>query len=57
MVLQDGAQFTLHDMQSFLAQQGLARQKFPEHLRVLLALPTNSIGKVLKRELQIIGLT
>ena len=57
VVLQDGAQLTLQDMQSFLAQHGLARQKFPEHLRVLPALPTNSIGKVLKRELQIIGLT
>lgn len=57
VVLHDGASFTLEDMRAFLAQHGLARQKFPEHLRILPALPTNSIGKVLKRELQIIGLT
>lgn len=57
VVLRDGAQFTLEDMRTFLAQHGLARQKFPEYLRVLPSLPTNSIGKVLKRELQIIGLS
>jgi acyl-CoA synthetase (AMP-forming)/AMP-acid ligase II len=57
VVLHEGAQFTLDALRDFLAQQGLARQKFPEYLRILPALPTNAIGKVLKRELQIIGRT
>ena len=57
VVLKDGAQFTLADMVEFLSLRGLAKQKFPEHLRIVSALPTNSIGKVLKRELQRIALT
>ena len=57
VVLNDGAQFTLAEMAAFLSLRGLAKQKFPEHLRVVSALPVNSIGKVLKRELQRIGLT
>lgn len=52
VVLHEGAQLALDDMRSFLAQRGLARQKCPEHLRIVAALPMNSIGKVLKRELQ-----
>ena len=57
VVLKDGAQFTLADLAAFLSLRGLAKQKFPEHLRIVSALPTNSIGKVLKRELQRIALT
>ena len=52
VVLNEGTQFSLKDMTEFLSQRGLARQKFPEHLRVVASLPTNSVGKVLKRELQ-----
>jgi len=47
-----GAQPTLSELCDFLAQRGLARQKHPERLRIVQTLPTNSMGKVLKRELQ-----
>jgi acyl-CoA synthetase (AMP-forming)/AMP-acid ligase II len=47
-----GATFTLEDMRNFLAGRGLAKQKCPEQLRIVNGLPTNSVGKVLKRELQ-----
>ncbi len=57
VVVKDGAQFTLGDMAAFLSHRGLAKQKFPEYLRIVSELPVNSIGKVLKRELQRIGLT
>lgn len=56
VVLKPGNSLTLEDIHGFLTRKGLARQKFPEHLRILQALPTNTIGKVLKRELQKIGL-
>jgi acyl-CoA synthetase (AMP-forming)/AMP-acid ligase II len=57
VVLHQDAQFNLTDMREFLSSRGLAKQKFPEHLRIIDGLPTNSIGKVLKRELQRIALT
>ena len=47
-----GAEPTLAELCAFLAQRGLARQKHPERLRLVETLPTNSMGKVLKRELQ-----
>lgn len=56
VVLKPGASFSLQAMQAFWTEKGLARQKCPEHLRMVENLPTNSIGKVLKRELQRIGL-
>ena len=43
---------TLSDLQGYLAQQGLAKQKWPERLEVLDVLPRNPTGKVLKRDLQ-----
>ncbi len=52
VVPQPGASLTLEDMRSFLAQRGLAKQKCPEQLRLVTELPTNSVGKVQKRELQ-----
>jgi acyl-CoA synthetase (AMP-forming)/AMP-acid ligase II len=57
VVLNDGAQLSLADMTQFLAARGLAKQKFPEHLRLVAELPINSIGKVLKRELQRLAVT
>ncbi len=50
-----GHHFGFDDMQDFLRQSGLARQKFPEELHVMDALPTNSIGKILKSELKLIA--
>ena len=56
VVVHPGASLSLKELQSYWADKGLARQKCPEYLRVVDSLPTNTIGKVLKRELQRIGL-
>ncbi len=55
VTLKPGHGLTFHEMQAFLASSGLARQKFPEELHVMDALPTNSIGKILKSELKLIA--
>jgi acyl-CoA synthetase (AMP-forming)/AMP-acid ligase II len=52
VVPQPGCSFDLQQMRDFLALRGLARPKWPEHLRLLPSLPANSIGKVLKQELR-----
>ncbi len=39
---------TLEALHAFLAQQGLARQKFPEHLEIVTELPRTASGKVRK---------
>lgn len=52
VVPQAGATPTLEDLRAFLATRGLAKQKWPEQLRIVTELPTNSVGKVQKRELQ-----
>ena len=52
VTLKPGRSLSFAEMQSFLAASGLARQKFPEELHIVDALPTNSIGKVLKSELK-----
>ena len=39
-------------MTEVLTKAGMARQKFPEELHVLQEMPMNSIGKILKQELQ-----
>lgn len=51
-----GHRFSFDDMQLFLRRSGLARQKHPEELHVLDALPTNSIGKILKSDLKLIAI-
>ena len=55
VTLKPGQSLTFPAMQDFLARAGLARQKFPEELHVVDALPTNSIGKILKSELKLIA--
>jgi acyl-CoA synthetase (AMP-forming)/AMP-acid ligase II len=55
VTLKPGHGLTFAAMQAFLASAGLARQKFPEELHVVDALPTNSIGKVLKSELKLMA--
>jgi len=42
----------LAELAAFLTSRGLARQKIPEQLELVEALPRNASGKVLKRELQ-----
>ncbi|MBW2244725.1 MAG: AMP-binding protein [Deltaproteobacteria bacterium] len=44
--------FSFETMASFLAERGLARQKFPEQLELVDALPRNASGKILKNELR-----
>jgi acyl-CoA synthetase (AMP-forming)/AMP-acid ligase II len=56
VVLHPQAEFSLAEMSRFLAARGMARQKFPEYLRIVDRLPSNSVGKVLKRELQAMAL-
>jgi cyclohexanecarboxylate-CoA ligase len=49
----EGAQApTFSDVQGYLAEQGLAKQKWPEQLEVAEALPRSPAGKVLKRDLR-----
>jgi acyl-CoA synthetase (AMP-forming)/AMP-acid ligase II len=56
VTLKPGCRLTFQDMRSVLARSGLARQKFPEELHVLASIPTNSVGKVMKSELQRIAM-
>lgn len=51
----DGASFGFADMTAHLDRLGLARQKFPERLHVVDALPLNSVGKVQKNELKVLA--
>ncbi|NAS24342.1 AMP-binding protein [Herbidospora sp. NEAU-GS84] len=43
---------TLESLVEFLRDQGIASYKLPERLEVVEALPRNSLGKILKRELR-----
>ena len=42
----------LSELFEFLTEQGLAKQKVPEQLEIVEALPRNPSGKVLKHELR-----
>jgi acyl-CoA synthetase (AMP-forming)/AMP-acid ligase II len=46
------AALDLAELARFLGERGLARQKIPEQLERIAALPRNASGKVLKRELR-----
>jgi cyclohexanecarboxylate-CoA ligase len=49
----EGAQApSFSDIQGFLAEQGLTKQKWPEQLEVVDAMPRSPAGKVLKRDLR-----
>lgn len=52
VVPEPGARFTFADMVAHLDALGMARQKFPERLEIVEALPTNSVGKVQKQVLR-----
>ncbi len=47
-----GRIFEFDDMTAHLEAEGFARQKFPERMEIVDALPTNSVGKVQKPELR-----
>jgi cyclohexanecarboxylate-CoA ligase len=48
----EGAQFTFHDMTTYLADQKMARQYIPERLEVVAELPRTPSGKVQKFRLR-----
>jgi len=52
VVLVPGATLTLDDVRAFADRAGLARQKVPEQLEVVDALPRNAGGKVVKHDLR-----
>jgi non-ribosomal peptide synthetase component E (peptide arylation enzyme) len=43
---------TLDDLTTFLAEEGLMKQKWPERVEIVDALPRNVAGKVRKQELR-----
>ena len=52
IVPEGGARITLAEIAEFCRSRGLANQKIPERLEMVDALPRNSMGKVLKRDLR-----
>jgi cyclohexanecarboxylate-CoA ligase len=52
VALTEGAQFTVEDMRRFLANKGVAKQYWPERLKVLPELPRTPSGKIQKFRLR-----
>jgi non-ribosomal peptide synthetase component E (peptide arylation enzyme) len=52
VVLRPGNQITLKSIRDFFVSSGVAKQKTPERLVIVDALPRNASGKVLKHELR-----
>jgi cyclohexanecarboxylate-CoA ligase len=52
IVLVPGTRITQEQISQFLGAAGMARQKIPERVELIDALPRNTQGKVLKRELR-----
>lgn len=57
VTLKEGASFTFDDMKQFLVEHKLAKNYFPEHLEVILAMPRTASGKIQKFELRQIAKT
>jgi non-ribosomal peptide synthetase component E (peptide arylation enzyme) len=55
VVLRVGEMLTLEDVRAHFAAAGVAKQKTPERLTVVDALPRNASGKVLKHVLRGVG--
>lgn len=51
-VLEAGARLSLADVSAHLAAAGIARQKFPERLEIVDAMPMNAAGKIRKVDLR-----
>ena len=51
-VLRDTAALELTDIHDYMSMSGLAKQKFPERLEIVDALPRTPSGKVRKDELR-----
>jgi acyl-CoA synthetase (AMP-forming)/AMP-acid ligase II len=56
VTLNPGHDLTLDSMRSFLIAAGLARQKMPEELHIVPAIPLTAVGKVMKPELRRIAI-
>ncbi len=56
VTLHPGQNLTLETMRSYLIGAGLARQKMPEDLHILEAIPLTPVGKVVKAELRRLAL-
>jgi acyl-CoA synthetase (AMP-forming)/AMP-acid ligase II len=52
-----GHGFTFAEMTAHLVTAGLARQKFPEFLRIVRSMPMNAVGKIQKNELKTMALS
>jgi non-ribosomal peptide synthetase component E (peptide arylation enzyme) len=52
MVHPEVAEPALDEVRAFLMRRGLAKYKLPDELRIIEAMPTNAVGKVLRRELR-----
>jgi cyclohexanecarboxylate-CoA ligase len=52
IVPRPGAAVTLAEIRAFMEQRGVMRQKIPEQVEIVAALPRNATGKVLKWELR-----
>jgi cyclohexanecarboxylate-CoA ligase len=52
LVMCEGAALTLSEVREFMEAKGIMRQKIPERLEILPALPRNATGKVMKHELR-----
>jgi non-ribosomal peptide synthetase component E (peptide arylation enzyme) len=48
----DATEPSLESVRAFLAERGLAKYKLPDELRVIDAMPTNPVGKVVRRALR-----
>jgi non-ribosomal peptide synthetase component E (peptide arylation enzyme) len=52
VIVQDGSDLTRADLGAFLEGLGLARQKIPEGVEIVLDLPRTASGKVRKDQLR-----
>jgi non-ribosomal peptide synthetase component E (peptide arylation enzyme) len=52
VTIEPGRSLTLADLSRYCVDAGVMRQKIPEQLEIVDALPTNATGKVLKHELR-----
>jgi len=52
LTLREQVDFSLDDLRAFLAENGLAKQKWPEHMVILAELPRTPSGKIRKNVLR-----
>lgn len=52
VVPKEGEKVTLDEITSFMKNKGIASYKLPERLEIIVAIPRNPVGKIIKRELR-----